>query len=44
MTWHTSTTTRDGLDGLISHIRHHGGTVASCQRCAAGLLITWFTP
>lgn len=43
MTWHTSTTTRDGLVGLIARIRHHGGTVASCQRCNEGLLVTWFT-
>ncbi len=43
MTWHTSTTTRDDLQQLITHIRHCGGTVASCQRCAEGLLVTWFT-
>jgi hypothetical protein len=43
MTWHTSTTTRDKLDALISEIRRGGGTIASCQRCATGLLVTWFT-
>lgn len=43
MTWRSSTTTREGLAALIDHIRHHGGTVASCQRCTGGLLITWFT-
>lgn len=43
MTWHTATTTRDELTGLISEIRHHGGTVASCQHCASGVLVTWFT-
>ncbi|WP_435769017.1 hypothetical protein [Nocardioides sp. SYSU DS0651] len=43
MTWHTSTTTRDGLVVLIERIRHQGGTVASCQQCSAGILVTWFT-
>ena len=43
MTWHTTTTTRHGLASLIAHIRHQGGTVASCQHCAAGLRVTWFT-
>jgi len=43
MTWHTTTTTRDLLDALISDIRDQGGTIASCQRCSAGLQITWFT-
>lgn len=43
MAWHTSTTTRDRLDGLIADIRRQGGTVASCQQCSEGLLITWFT-
>lgn len=43
MTWHTSTTTRDKLDALIREIRGQGGTIASCQRCTAGLQITWFT-
>jgi hypothetical protein len=43
MTWHTSTTTRDKLAALVADIRLQGGTVASCQRCAAGLVVTWFT-
>lgn len=43
MTWHSSTTTHDKLEALIAEIRRGGGTIASCQRCAAGLLITWFT-
>ena len=43
MTWHTSTTTRDKLAALITEIRRRGGTVASCQRCTSGLLVTWFT-
>lgn len=43
MTWHTSTTRREDLPALIAHIRHHGGTVASCQQCTEGLLVTWFT-
>lgn len=43
MTWHRSTTTRAELEKLIRDIRHRGGTVASCQRCTAGLLVTWFT-
>lgn len=43
MTWHTSTTTRDRLERLIKDIRENGGTIASCQRCTTGLLVTWFT-
>lgn len=43
MTWHTSTTTSDKLDQLILEILRQGGTIGSCQRCAAGLLLTWFT-
>lgn len=43
MTWHTTTTTRDHLQLLIAEIRHQGGTIASCRRCTAGLLVTWFT-
>lgn len=43
MTWHTSTTTKAELDRLLAHIRHHGGTVASCQQCTDGLMVTWFT-
>jgi len=43
MTWHTSTTSRDGLAALVTTIRRQGGCVSSCQRCAAGILVTWFT-
>lgn len=43
MTWHTTTTTKAELDGLLRSIRHQGGTVASCHRCTGGLSITWFT-
>lgn len=43
MTWHRSETTRDKLDALISDIRRRGGTIAGCQRCAGGVLVTWFT-
>lgn len=43
MTWHTSTTTRELLEQVVRDIRRQGGTVASCQRCAAGLQVTWFT-
>lgn len=43
MTWHTSTTTKSELNQLLAEIRHHGGTVTSCHRCAEGLEITWFT-
>lgn len=43
MTWQTTRTTKDGLDDLIAAIRRRGGTIASCQRCDEGLLVTWFT-
>ncbi len=43
MTWHTSTTTRDELNRLLTEIRHRGGTVASCRHDTSGLLVTWFT-
>lgn len=43
MAWHTTTTTKDELSVLIADIRRQGGTVASCQQCTGGLLITWFT-
>lgn len=43
MTWHSSITSRDKLEALIAEIRQTGGTIASCQRCTAGLLVTWFT-
>ena len=42
MTWHTSTTDRDGLLALIAQIRARGGTIASCLRSSEGLIITWF--
>jgi hypothetical protein len=43
MTWHTTTTTKADLDDLLAHIKHEGGTVASCQHCTGGLMVTWFT-
>lgn len=43
MTWHTSTTTKADLQHLLAHIRHQGGTVASCHQCTSGLEVTWFT-
>lgn len=43
MTWQTTRTTTAELDDLIAAIRRRGGTIASCQRCDAGLLVTWFT-
>lgn len=43
MTWHSSTIPRAHLDRLLSEIRHQGGVIASCQRCQAGMLVTWFT-
>lgn len=43
MTWHTTTTPKSDLNRLIAHIRREGGTVASCQCCTGGLLVTWFT-
>lgn len=43
MTWHTTTTPKADLGRLIAHIRRQGGTVASCQCCTGGLMVTWFT-
>jgi nicotinamide mononucleotide (NMN) deamidase PncC len=43
MTWHSSETTREKLDALISEIRQRGGTITGCQSCAGGVLVTWFT-
>ncbi|WP_275890243.1 hypothetical protein [Nocardioides faecalis] len=42
MSWHTTTVPREGLARLIADIRRQGGTVGSCRRCPAGLLVTWF--
>jgi hypothetical protein len=43
MIWHHATTTLDNLVRVVAEIRRHGGTVASCRRCAEGMLVTWFT-
>lgn len=43
MTWHHSTINRTDLKQLLSEIKRKGGTVASCQQCTGGLMVTWFT-
>lgn len=43
MTWQTTETTGDKLDAVIAEIRRRGGTIAGCQKCDGGLLVTWFT-
>lgn len=43
MTWHTDTVAPDQLTDLITRIRHLGGIVASCRRCAEGVCVVWTT-
>lgn len=43
MTWHSETVTLDELPRLIARIRHQGGVVTSCRRCAEGTCVTWTT-
>lgn len=43
MTWHLATASGDGLANLLEDIRRVGGTIASCKRCAEGMVVTWFT-
>ncbi|WP_281271694.1 hypothetical protein [Nocardioides immobilis] len=43
MNWHLATASGDSIAILLADIRRAGGTIASCRRCAEGMVVTWFT-
>lgn len=43
MTWHTDTVAPDQVSDLVAKVRHQGGIVTSCRRCAQGVCVVWTT-